>query len=228
MRLLTKLLAAAVVFVALAGAGLWYFVLRSDAAPRARIDQTTTVPGRALAGIFVLARGDARSFVGYRVQEQFAGTPIESTATGRTHDVAAKLTIDGTTVATITADADLTTLHSDRAARDHAITTSGLESNKFPQARFVLTEPIRFGRPPKLGQAITTTATGDFTLHGITRQVHVPLQGRWDGKTIQVVGHLPIAFADYHLDAPSIAGFVSVKDHGEMEFQLFLKPAGTN
>jgi polyisoprenoid-binding protein YceI len=224
MRLLIKLLAGAGVVLALSGAGVWYFVLRGDAAPRATIEHTTAVQGNALAGTFSLAPGDRRSFVGYRVQEKFAAGVLTTTATGRTHDVTATLTIHGMTITGIAADADLTTLHSDRSERDNTIKTMGLESSRFPHARFVVTDPVHFARAPHLGETVSTVATGDFTLHGVTRRVHVPIQGRWDGRTIQVVGHLPIAFADYAIHAPSIGGFVSVKDHGEMEFQLFLAP----
>ena len=34
---------------------------------------------------------------------------------------------------------------------------------------------------------------------------HVPLEGRWDGKRVQVVGTLPIVFGDYDITAPSSA-----------------------
>jgi hypothetical protein len=47
------------------------------------------------------------------------------------------------------------------------------------------------------------------------------MEGRWDGRRIQVVGRLPIVFADYRIDPPNIGGFVTVEDRGEMELQLF-------
>jgi hypothetical protein len=76
---------------------------------------------------------------------------------------------------------------------------------------------------PKRGETIEATAVGDFTLHGVTRRVRIPVEGRWDGTSIQVVGNLPIVFADYDMDAPNVGGFVSVRDEGEMEFQLFFR-----
>jgi hypothetical protein len=42
--------------------------------------------------------GDTRNFVGYRVTEKLVANISESTATGRTDDVNATMTIDGTTV----------------------------------------------------------------------------------------------------------------------------------
>jgi polyisoprenoid-binding protein YceI len=66
--------------------------------------------------------------------------------------------------------------------------------------------------------------TGNLTLHGVTRAVTVPVEGRWDGETVQVVGQIPIEFADYDITPPSVGGFVTVADKGAMELQLvFLK-----
>ena len=59
----------------------------------------------------------------------------------------------------------------------------------------------------------------------MTRSVEIPLQARRSGKTIDVVGSLEIAFADYDIVAPSFAGFVTVDDQGTIELQLTFVPA---
>ena len=92
--------------------------------------------------------------------------------------------------------------------------------DRFPEATFVLAEPIDLGGPPQVGEEVEATATGDLTLHGVTRSVEVPLEARWSGDTIDVIGTLPIVFADYDIDPPNIANFVTVEDEGEMELQL--------
>ncbi len=53
----------------------------------------------------------------------------------------------------------------------------------------------------------------------------ISLEGRWDGKQVQVVGHLPIVFSDYGITAPTAPAVASVDDHGEMELQLFFDPS---
>ena len=55
--------------------------------------------------------------------------------------------------------------------------------------------------------------------------VTIQLEGRWDGKQVQVVGSMPIAFDDYGVSAPSAPAVASVDDHGEMELQLFFDPS---
>jgi polyisoprenoid-binding protein YceI len=70
---------------------------------------------------------------------------------------------------------------------------------------------------------VKTIATGTLTLHGVTRDVAVPVQARWTADRIEVVGSLPIRFADYGIQTPNIGGFVTVEDQGTMEFQLFFQ-----
>ena len=217
----------AVVVIGLAFAGWWFF-LKSDPEPRAAIVETPvqeseTADATGPSGTFSVAPGDTNNFVGYRVTEKLVASVVESTATGRTNNVTASLTIDGTTVSDVTVEADLRDLKSDNGFRDGRLHSSGLESDQFPQAKFVLAEPITLPSVPGVGETITTEGTGDFTLHGVTKRVTIPLEGRWDGTDVQVVGHLPIVMGDYNITPPTAPAVASVDDHGEMEFQLFFK-----
>lgn len=223
MKKILVIVLSALILLGGGGFATWYFLIRSDPEPRAKIERTTVVEGGALDGTYQLAAGGADSFVGYRVQETFAAAVIESTATGRTAQVQGSLSIQGATIDSVDFTADLRTLTSDREQRDSKIRTDGLESDRFPDATFKLTKPIQLDQVPAAGETVTATATGDFTLHGVTRSVQIPVEGRWDGARLQVVGNLPILFSDYDIKAPNIGGFVSVRDEGEMEFQLFLE-----
>ena len=226
MSRLTKILIAVgaviVVLVALAVGG-WYFFLKSDPAPPAKITKTTTVGGGTLDGTYRVSPGDPNSFVGYRVTEQLVGGAIDQTATGRTSEITGSFTVTGTSLRDVNVTADLRTLTSDRSQRDDAIKDRGLESNRFPEAKFVLTTPIEEPKLPSAGQTVTTTARGDFTLHGVTKQVEIPVEGRWDGRDVQVVGRLHIVFADYGIEAPTSPVVASIDDEGEMEFQIFFR-----
>ena len=165
------------------------------------------------------------SFVGYRVREQFSFLPAPTDAVGRTTAVTGTLTVRGLRVAAVSVQADMTQLHSDKAMRDQRMQTMGLETDRFPTASFALTAPISFTKRPVAGQIVHFVAGGNLTLHGTTRPVSIPLQARWSGDQIQVVGSLPIQFADYDITPPSI-GPVTVQDHGTMELELaFTKSA---
>lgn len=226
-KILIGVVATVVVLAALAFGG-WYFFLKSDPEPRAEIEDTPVVTGAeegTLDGTYTLTSGDPESFVGYRVQEQFAAAVVESTATGRTSDVEGTFTITDGTVEDVSVTANLQTLTSDRDMRDQRIKTLGLESDTFPESTFVLTEPIELATGPQAGETVTVDATGDFTLHGVTKSVTIPIEARWDGRDVQLVGNLPIVFGDYDMETPNVGGFVSVDDNGEMEFQLFFRKA---
>jgi polyisoprenoid-binding protein YceI len=215
-----------VVVVALAVAG-WYFVLRSEAEPRPAIELTPVVakPARDVQGSWSIGPGDPDTFVGYRVTEKLPGAIAEQETTGRTNNLTATMVVQGTTVTKVQVKADLRDLTSDNGLRDSAIRSTALESNAFPFGTFELTEPIRFGTVPEVGRIVGARATGDLTLHGVTKRVTIAVEARWDGKRVQVVGGLPILFSDYDIDPPSVPAAASVDNKGEMEFHLFFRKA---
>jgi polyisoprenoid-binding protein YceI len=159
------------------------------------------------------------SFVGYRVQEQLASIGA-NTAVGRTPDVTGTMTIQGAQVTAAEFTADLTGLKSDDDRRDGQLRRQGIETATFPNATFKLTAPLDFGSVPADGQSITVTATGDFTLHGVTKSVNVQLSAKRSSDVIVVTGSLPITFADYNISKPQGFVVLSIDDHGTMEFQL--------
>jgi polyisoprenoid-binding protein YceI len=216
--IVTWLLLALVIVVA-AGGAFWWFFVRSDAKPAPQLRTTGTVPGGSLDGSWRLLP-NLGSFAQYRVQEQFAADIVQSDATGRTTEVSGDMTVNNATVSNVRVQADMTKLVSDKQMRDNKLKTTGLETNQFPTATFVLTQPIQLKAPPAKGEKVTADATGDLTLHGVTKRVTMPLEGRWDGETVQVVGKIPITFADYGITPPNIGGFVTVADKGRMELEL--------
>jgi polyisoprenoid-binding protein YceI len=227
MRRLWKWLALGVIVIVGLGVAGWYFFLKTDPEPRAAIENTPVVTGGESSsavgpnGTWTVKPGNQNNFVGYRVTEKLFANISETEATGRTDNVTGSMKIDGTTISEVTVTADLRDLTSDNNFRDGRIKSEGLESDRFPQARFVLTKPIVLTAAPAAGETVKTEATGDFTLHGVTKSVTVSLEGRWDGKQVQVVGNLPIGFGDYGITAPRAPAVASVDDHGEMEMQLF-------
>ncbi len=229
MRRLVGALIALLVFVVVLGFAAWFFVLRTDPAGRADIKETPTVVASeiALDGTYTVTPGNISNFVGYRVTEQFVGAIVENTATGRTDHVTGTLTVSGSTVSEVRVVADLRSLTSDNKSRDGQIRDLGLESNRYPKATFVATRPITLHAIPAPGETITTKATGKFTLHGVTKPIVITLEGRWDGTTVQVVGHLPIVLGDYHIEAPTVGPVASIDDHAEMEFQLFFEKSAS-
>jgi polyisoprenoid-binding protein YceI len=165
--------------------------------------------------------GDAptSTFAGYRIQEEFAGIGA-STAVGRTRDVEGSMTIDGNTINDVNITVDLTTLQSDKQMRDNALRDRGLQTNTYPDATFELSEPIEVSSEPTEGEEIAVDATGDFTLHGVTKQVTIPLEAKWTGDRITVVSSFDVDLDDYDIERPTTARVVSIADKGTIEMQL--------
>jgi polyisoprenoid-binding protein YceI len=179
---------------------------------------TTTVPGATAAdgidGTWTVSEG---SSVGYRVQENLFGQSAE--AVGTTSDVTGSVTISGTTVSEASFEADLTTVQSDESRRDGQFQGRIMETSQFPTATFAITEPIDLGSVPADGQTITVEATGELTLHNVTRPVTIELHAKRAGDTFAVDGSLPVTFSDYGIDNPS-GGPANVGDDGALEVLL--------
>jgi polyisoprenoid-binding protein YceI len=195
----------------------------------------TPVPAGALDGTwsvdpslgsFDYDAGDfSGSWVGYRVQEQLVGL-AGSTAVGRTPDVTGSLVIDGATIPEASFEADLATLQSDEPARDGQLRRQGVQTDRFPSATFVLTEPIELGVLPAGGQDVAVAATGDLTIHGVTRPVTIELHAALHGDVIAAVGSLTFSWDDFGMDRPTAARVVSLGDDVTMEAQLFFTKEG--
>lgn len=244
-RPLLAVLAVVVLAGVAAGAyGLWYIFLRpagpppvtvGSAAPtNAATSGTPTGSGGGVSGgldgtwnvdnTIGSSSDNSQTFVGYRVQEQLAGIG-GNTAVGRTSDVTGTLTLAGSTVTAVDVTANLTTLASDDPQRDGQLARQGIQASQFPNAEFKLTQPLDLGAIPTEGQAITATATGDLTLHGVTKSVQIQVSATLSGGIVTVTGSLPIAFADYGMTPPNSFKVLSVDDHAVMELQLHFRHA---
>ena len=157
----------------------------------------------------------AGTFVGYRVNEEYLGIGVR-TAVGRTSAVTGSLTVDGDLVETADLTADMRQVRSDQARRDDTLRYRGIETDRYPTARFTLTAPLAIA-------ARERHARGTLTLHGRRAAIDVGVRGqRVAGGRLELVGSAPIEFARFGIQPPSVAGIVTVRDHGVLEFHLVL------
>jgi polyisoprenoid-binding protein YceI len=108
---------------------------------------------------------------------------------------------------------------SDESRRDGLFNGRIMETATYPTATFTLTEPIELGSIPAAGEQRTFRATGDLTLHGVTKSVTFELTGQLTGSIVQVAGSIPITFADWNIANPSF-GLAQTEDNGSLEFLL--------
>jgi polyisoprenoid-binding protein YceI len=163
------------------------------------------------------------TFVGFRVDEQLSGLG-STTAVGRTPAVDGTVTIEDTTVTAATIEADMTSITTNDSRRDDKV-QNALDTSTHPSATFTLTTPIELGDAAASGTAVNVDATGELTVHGVTKTVTIPLQAQLVGGTVVIVGSTPITFADYGVTVPDAPIVLSASDTGTLELQLFLQPA---
>ncbi|CAN5857408.1 hypothetical protein BH18ACT2_BH18ACT2_21450 [soil metagenome] len=147
-----------------------------------------------------------------------------TTAVGRTPTVTGEIMFDGTTLSAATIEADMTAISTNESRRDDNV-QSAMETDQFPTATFVLTQPIDLSDAVNTGVATRIEATGDLTIHGVTTPVTLPLDAQLVDGTIVVVGSLDIALSTYGVEAPTAPIVVSVSDQAVVEFQLFFAQA---
>jgi polyisoprenoid-binding protein YceI len=192
----------------------------SATTPGSTSTASTAAAAGPVAGTWTVGSG---SVVGYRVDEVLLGQ--SATAVGRSTSVSGHLVINGTTVTAATFGVPMDTIHSDKSQRDAQFDGRIMDVAAYPTGTFTLTAPISLAPLPAAGAITSYTAHGNLTLHGTTRAVTFTLTAERKGAQIEVVGHIPVIFADYNIANPSFAGFVTTQNHGQLEFLLVLHQA---
>ncbi len=161
------------------------------------------------------------SELGYRVEEVLFG--VNTTAAGRSNEITGSMTIEGTTVTEASFTVDVASITSDESRRDNQFRNRIMETYRYPEATFTLAAPIEFGAVPAPGEQITASATGELTLHGVTRPVTFDVTAEGGDDRIGVLGSIPVRFADYEIENPSMSG-ITTEDNGLLEFVLVFEP----
>lgn len=229
-----KALAGRLVLISVAGVGAAYLVFFTQDA-RAPVSLTNpddpthasaTFPESDPTGRWVIREG---SEAGYRVKEKLALMPAASDAVGRTTGLTGGFTVFGNdgnySITSVAVEVDMSRLTSDSPRRDEALRSRGLETERFPTAGFRSPGPIELPNNLGAGDPIEFLLDGALTIHGVTRQVSIPVRARLDSGTLEVVGSLTIPMADFGIEAPNVANIVSVGPTGTMEFKLLLEKA---
>lgn len=158
------------------------------------------------------------SEAGYRLGEVLSGQDV--TVVGRTERVTGELTITDGALASASVTVDAGTISTDEAARD-AFFRRALNTSEFPDATFVLSEPVDVSAIGQSDQPITVSAVGSLTFHGVTQPVTAELEAQRTPDGVEVVGRIPVTLRDFDLEAPDL-GWVVVESTGTVEVRLLL------
>jgi dipeptidyl aminopeptidase/acylaminoacyl peptidase len=227
-RIALALVAALVIAV---GGGYGYLALQTkDAPPKATLPEPPPDGGPAtgpetpvdvtsggIDGNWRVAGGDD-GFVGYRVREILGILPAPNDAVGRTPAVTGEMRIEDARIVSALITADMTQLRSDQAPRDETLRNQGLETDRFETASFRLAKPFDLGGATR-GETLRLRPIGDLTIHGITKRVTFPVEGRWNGSTFDIAGGLTFPRSRFDLELDQQVG-LRISDDATLEVQL--------
>lgn len=182
--------------------------------------------GGSLAGKWVVAGG---SSAGYRATEQFVGQAGPNQAVADSKAVSGGMTIaapGGALVAQqLKVSVDLTQLQSSDAGaihgsfqRDRFVGPMVLNTGQFPSAAYQV-DSISIPATATSGGQQALSTHGKMTVHGVTRDVDIPMTGQVTGDRIEVVGSIAVDMTDYGIQPPSV-GFTSVQPRVTIAFHL--------
>lgn len=185
---------------------------------------TTTAPTGGATGADTSGnwKPTPASVVGYRIKETLFGQSAE--AVGRTSAVTGSMAFNGASVSAVDLVVDMKSVKSDRSQRDGQFQGRIMNTAVYPTATFKLTQPLVLSSVPTDNTVVDAKATGDLTLHGVTKSVTFDLKAQRDGANIKVNGAIPVVFADYKISNPS-GGPATTADNGLLEFLVVFAPA---
>lgn len=224
--------AVAVVVLVVVGVGVWYFVIRDDTVEKDTVGcdpepcEASTVD--SADGTWTVVPDDSNTSL---VISETIGGVADHQVEGNTA-IDGSLVIDGSTVTEATFTADMTTLEFTDAPsgfnvanRAQAMEGTGLDTSEYPEASFALTSPIELGEDATSGQTVTASATGDLTLHGVTKEITFEVDVKAVGDTVQVTPSefVPIVLTDYEMEVQAPSFVADISDQGSFDFFLVLE-----
>ncbi len=176
-------------------------------------------PVDSLDGTWTITPVEGQTYIGYRINEVL-NTIGEFTVVGRTTDVTGTLEGSGTTITAVNVTGDMTTITTDSSGRDYSMRSQALETADFPEASFVLVDPIDLGSIPAEGTKVSAIAVGDLTIHGVTQRVDFPLEAQLQSGSIIAAGQLEVALSDFDITPPNAPIVAGVEDTAILELSL--------
>ena len=156
------------------------------------------VSSLAAAVVTYEIRPDAKQLAEFHAEDTY------DTFDGRTNRVTGAITADAAAPASSSVEVtiDLGSLDTGVALRNKEMRDLYLETPKFPNATF---RSVAVSGPDSIlpNQPVDINVTGDFTLHGVTRRMRIPVRVVLipDGR-IHVTSRFNIKLADFSINVP--------------------------
>ena len=137
--------------------------------------------------------------------------PMESFE-GKTHQASGVVRVDPSSPAEafeIDVQVDLASLDTGIALRNRHMCENHLHTDRFPTGTFRSQRLVEGGGVPLAsGVKSTVVAEGTLELHGVPREVRIPLDLTWSGTELLVESRFPVTLSDHDIPRP---GFLMMK-----------------
>lgn len=157
-----------------------------------------------------LVRFDAQAFL-----HSFGGT------TQRVEGIIRLGDLNGLSDAEACVRIDARSLTTGNATRDGIMRADHLETAKYPAIAFRLLAVEDVHRQP---QGWDFAARGILILHGVARQVALPIQAQPEGGAVRLRGRLPLRMSDYGIPIPRFL-LLTVEDQVVVSFDVLARLA---
>ncbi|HEV3234199.1 MAG TPA: YceI family protein [Candidatus Dormibacteraeota bacterium] len=235
------LIGAVVVVVLLAGAGVGAYAINfftprttsssSDSSAPLSTPSSSPSVGGTLAGKWAVTSG---SSAGYRANEKFLEQSSPSQAVADSTGVSGGVTIvdngGALTAQQLSVVVDMSKLKSsDQFAihgsnqRDRFVNPNYLETGQFPTATYAV-DSISIPAAAAAGGQQQLSTSGKLTIHGMTKDVSIPMTGQVNGDKLEVQGSVAINMTDYGVRLPSVP-FTSVQPGVTIAFHVLFARA---
>ena len=174
------------------------------------------LPAIALAATLFSIGNDGKSWVGFHLEDTLEEIDAD------TKKVSGSIQADPANLvaSSVTLTVDAASLDSGMKMRDDDMRETYLETNKYPAATFKstgVTGPASIA----VGQSADLKVAGDFTLHGVTRRIVVPVHVTLESpKRAHVTSKFTIRMSDYNVTVPQKL-VLSVANEVDVKFDLF-------
>lgn len=149
--------------------------------------------------------------------EFFSEAPVES-FTGESQHLTGMIDLEDGTVDFYL---DLNTLETGISRRDRDMRETYLQTDQYPFAEFY--GELSGDFDPEAAGPQQVTATGEFTLHGVTREVSIDGRLQHSGNSLELEASWIINITDYDIEVPSLFVF-RVAEEQEVTIQAELEP----
>ena len=103
--------------------------------------------------------------------------------------------------------------------RDSDMRSDVLETDDYPISNF----KGRLNKVEKSGKEFKVVAKGLFELHGVEKEIEIPVNISFNGEKMNVETNFSILLKDYKIEAPSLMAFVKVAQEIKLSVKFSLK-----